>query len=427
MSRKTAKSVGATLWVQRGRVRPATGPPDQKVNSAESTSSTYSAGRSTCTKASPERTRRRRGSAALSPTPRRLPRGGPGVQDHRDPVQALVRLVIAAVRERRGHVLEKLFDLSALRVGELGGAAGLQAGDLRLDEALVHGPGEVALPPRHEDLGVQRLVLGGKIADEDPARVELGEQLLVLVLRHRGLGHLPAIPIFRRRTLALERRHRLLPQRHVLEPLREVALDGGELRLALGRLGLPGGDGGRARVQRRLGRAMHVGVHRPLLRLHLDLLRLQGGDAHPQLPFQGLRLAQLLLDPAPLLRVGCRLQTPGQLRNALVELRLVLLQRFLALADRLLQLLHLAAVALHHDGQLVGRAPLLVIASGGGEQQGDGEDAVHAASVAATFARRLSQSGTGFDFPFSLTGSRGTASTSEATFSYTRCETRTSP
>src|SRR6267143_1650088 len=405
MSRKTAKRVGATLWVQRGSVRPATGPPDQKVKSAESTSSTYSAGRNTCTKASPERTRRRRGSAALSPTPRRLPRGGSAVQDHRDPVQSLVRLVIAAVGERGGHVLEHLLDLSALRVGELRGAAGLQAGDLRLDEALVHpqlrhglgqvveqvhGPGEVALPARHEDLGVQRLVLGGKVADQDPSRVQLREQLLVLLLHHRGLGHLSAIPIFRRRALALERRHRLLPQRH-------------------------------------LGRAMHVGVHRPLLRLHLDLLRLQGRDAHAQLPFQGLRLAQLPLDPAPLLRVGGRLQAPGQLRNALVELRLVLLQRFLALADRLLQLLHLAAVALHHDGQLVGRAPLLVIACGGGEQQGDGEDAFHAASVAATFARRISQSGTGFDFPFSLTGSRGTASTSEATFSYTRCETRTSP
>src|SRR6267378_5804602 len=442
MSRKTAKRVGATLWVQRGSVRPATGPPDQKVKSAESTSSTYSAGRNTCTKASPERTRRRRGSAALSPTPRRLPRGGPGVQDDRDPVQALVRLVIAAVGERGGHILEQLLDLPALRVRKLGGAAGLQAGDLHLDEALVHpqlrhcldqiveqvhGPGEVALPPRHEDLGVERLVLGGKVADQDPARVELGEQLLVLLLHHRGLRHLLAIPIFRRRALALERRHRLLPQRHVLEPLREVALDSGELRLALGRLGLPGGDGGRARVQRRLGRAMHVGVHHPLLRLHLDLLRLQGGDAHAQLPFQGLRLAQLLLDPAPLLRVGCRLQAPGQLRNALVELRLVLLQRFLALADGLLQLLHLAAVALHHDGQLVGCAPLLVIAGGGREQKGNGEDAFHAASVAATFARRISQSGTGFDFPFSLTGSRGTASTSEATFSYTRCETRTSP
>src|SRR6267143_258841 len=123
MSRKTAKRVGATLWVQRGSVRPATGPPDQKVKSAESTSSTYSAGRNTCTKASPERTRRRRGSAALSPTPRRLPRGGPRVQDHRDPVEALVRLVIVAVGERRGHVLEQLLDLSALRVGELRAAA----------------------------------------------------------------------------------------------------------------------------------------------------------------------------------------------------------------------------------------------------------------------------------------------------------------
>src|SRR6266850_570298 len=373
MSRKTAKSVGATLWVQRGRVRPATGPPDQKVNSAESTSSTYSAGRSTCTKASPERTRRRRGSAALSPTPGRLPRGGPGVQDDRDPVQALVRLVIAAVGERGGHILEQLLDLPALRVGELGGAASLQAGDPRLDEALVypqlrhrldqiveqvHGPGEVALPPRHEDLGVERLVLGGKVADEDPARVELGEQLLVLLLHHRGLGHLPAIPIFRRRALALERRHRLLPQRHVLEPLREVALEGGKLRLPLRRFGLTGGVGG-------------------------------------------------------------RLQAPGQLRNALVELRLVLLQRFLALADRLLQLLHLAAVALHHDGQLVGRGHLVVVARGHRQeqQQRRREQPLHAASVAATLTRRISQSGTGLDLPFSFTGSRGSASTSEATFS----------
>src|SRR6267142_3034964 len=193
MARKTPKMVGATLWVQRGSVRPATGPPDQKVKSADSTKRTYSAGRSTWMNANPERTRSRRGSAALSPTPRRLPRGGPRVQDHRDAVQPFVRLLVVAVGERGGHVLEQLLDLPALGVGELGRPArSLQAGDLRLHEPLVHaqlgdglcqvvdqihGAGEVPLPARDEDLRVEGLLLRREIADQDPAGVQLGEQL----------------------------------------------------------------------------------------------------------------------------------------------------------------------------------------------------------------------------------------------------------
>src|SRR5258705_6637029 len=145
MARKTPKMVGATLWVQRGSVRPATGPPDQKVKSADSTKRTYSAGRSTWMNANPERTRSRRGSAALSPTPRRLPRGGPRVQDHRDAVQPFVRLLVVAVGERGGHVLEQLLDLPALGVGELGRPArSLQAGDLFPTEP----PGHPTVVPR---------------------------------------------------------------------------------------------------------------------------------------------------------------------------------------------------------------------------------------------------------------------------------------
>ena len=137
----------------------------------------------------------------------------------------------------------------------------------------------------------------------------------------------------------------------------------------------------------------------------------------PSLPFQGLRLAQLFLQPSPLLGVGRGLEPPGQLGDALIELGLVLLQRLLPLAQRLLLLLELAAVALDDDGQLVRRARLVVVAGDEREEQRCGERALHAASVARTLARRISQSGTGFAFPFSFTGSRGAASTSEATLS----------
>ena len=219
------------------------------------------------------------------------------------------------------------------------------------------------------------------------------------------------------KTLALERGHRLLPQRHVLEALREVPLVRSELGFALSDLGFPRGHRSAADVERGLGGALQVCIHGPLFRLHLDLLRLQGGDADAELAFQGLRLAQLLFQPAALFRVRRRLQPLGQVGDALVELRLVLLQRLFALADGLLQLLHLFAVGLDDDGELVRSAGLVVVAGGERHQEDRREQAFHAASVATTLVRRISHSGTGLDFPFSLTGSRGAASTSSATLS----------
>src|SRR5207237_8774696 len=132
--------------------------------------------------------------------------------------------------------------------------------------------------------------------------------------------------------------------------------------------------------------------------------------------FQGLRLLELLFQAPPLLRVSRGLEALGEVGDTLIELRLVLGQRLLPLAQRLLRLLAFAAVGLHDDGELVGHRLVVVASRQGGDQRCGGEPS-HAASVAASLTRRISQSCTGLDLPFSFTGSRGAASTSMATFS----------
>ena len=126
-------------------------------------------------------------------------------------------------------------------------------------------------------------------------------------------------------------------------------------------------------------------------------------------------MPQLFFQAPSLLRVGRGLEALGEVRDPLVELRLVLRQRILSLAQRLFLLLDFPAIGLHHDGELVGHR-LVVVASDERYQDCCGGPS-HAASVAATLTRRISQSGTGLDLPFSFTGSREEASTSTATFS----------
>src|ERR1041384_5003962 len=178
---KSAKSSGATTCIHGGSSCPAMSPPAQKVNSADNTSSTYRAGRSTWTKASPARTRRRRGSAVLSLTPRLLSRRGVRVQNDRDAIQPFVRLIVLSVGERRGHLAQDLLHLAPLRVAEPGRRPrALQAADLLLDESLVHlelrhrlgklaeqvpGAREVALAAGRVDLRVQRLLLRRQVGD----------------------------------------------------------------------------------------------------------------------------------------------------------------------------------------------------------------------------------------------------------------------